>query len=160
MNPSLIQLYRSLVGALQYLTITCLDLSYYVNQVSQILHAPTIANFQVVKRILRYVKGIFSIGLTYRRSSSVPLLACLDADWARFIETCQSTYGYFIFLGGKIVSWCDKKQLTVSCSSYESEYSAMANTTCEIIWITHLLHELHIHNTLLIFRQQECHLPK
>ncbi|XP_071694579.1 uncharacterized protein [Rutidosis leptorrhynchoides] len=48
-------LYRSLVGALQYLTITRPDISYAVNQVSQFLQAPTIAHFNVVKRILRYV---------------------------------------------------------------------------------------------------------
>lgn len=42
-------LYRSLVGALQYLTITRPDLSYAVNQVSQFLQAPTDDHFQAVK---------------------------------------------------------------------------------------------------------------
>nr|KAJ0191946.1 hypothetical protein LSAT_V11C800452870 [Lactuca sativa] len=37
-----VTLYRSLVGALQYLTITRPDLSYAVNQVSQFLHAPMV----------------------------------------------------------------------------------------------------------------------
>lgn len=45
-------LYRSLVDVLQYLTITRPDLSYAVNQVNQLLHAPTSDHFQVVKRIL------------------------------------------------------------------------------------------------------------
>ncbi|GJY05414.1 uncharacterized mitochondrial protein-like protein [Tanacetum coccineum] len=66
-----------------------------------------------------------------------------DADWARCIETRRSTYGYSIFLGGNLVSWCAKKQPTVSRSSCESEYHAMANTAAEIIWITDLLRELH-----------------
>ncbi|GJQ93838.1 retrovirus-related pol polyprotein from transposon RE1 [Tanacetum coccineum] len=39
--------------------------------------------------------------------------------------------------------WSAKKQPTVSRSSCESEYRAMANTAAEIIWITHLLRELH-----------------
>lgn len=38
-------LYRSLVGALQYLTITRPDLSYAVNQASQFLHSPAIHHF-------------------------------------------------------------------------------------------------------------------
>lgn len=38
--------YRSLVGALQYITITRPDLSFVVNQ---FLHAPTIDHFQAVK---------------------------------------------------------------------------------------------------------------
>ncbi|KAD3337525.1 hypothetical protein E3N88_33045 [Mikania micrantha] len=45
--------YRSIVGALQYLTITCPDIAYAVNQVIQFLQAPTTTHFQEVKRILR-----------------------------------------------------------------------------------------------------------
>ncbi|KAJ9551917.1 hypothetical protein OSB04_015962 [Centaurea solstitialis] len=43
----------------------------------------------------------------------------------------------------RLVSWSAKMQPTVSRSSCESEYRAMANTAAEIIWITHLLCELH-----------------
>lgn len=45
--------YRSLVGALQYLTITRPDLYFVVNLVSQFLQASTLDHFQVVKQILR-----------------------------------------------------------------------------------------------------------
>lgn len=37
--------YRSLVGALQYLTITRLDIAHSVNSVNQFLHAPTDVHF-------------------------------------------------------------------------------------------------------------------
>jgi hypothetical protein len=33
--------YHSVVGALQYLTLTCPDISFSVNRVCQFLHAPT-----------------------------------------------------------------------------------------------------------------------
>lgn len=135
--------YRSLVGALQYLTITRPDLSYAVNQVSQFLHAPTVDHFQAVKRILRYVKGTLSFGLTFSRPRTSSIIGFSDADWARCLDTRRSTYGYSIFLGGNLISWSAKKQPTVSRSSCESEYRAMANTAAEIIWVTHLLRELH-----------------
>ncbi|XP_071728268.1 uncharacterized mitochondrial protein AtMg00810-like [Rutidosis leptorrhynchoides] len=137
-------LFRSLVGALQYLTITRPDLSYAVNQVSQFLHAPTINHFQAIKRIIRYVKGTLTYGLTFLHSPSSTLLGYSDADWARCIETHRSTYGYSIFHGGNLVSWSAKKQPTISRSSCESEYRALAITVAEIIWITHLLKELHV----------------
>lgn len=124
-------LYRSLVGALQYLTITCPDLSYAVNQVSQFLHSPTTDHFQAVKRILRYVKGTMSYVLLFTPPPTSSLVGYSDADWARCIDTRRSTYGYSIFLGGNLVSWSAKKQPTVSRSSCESEYRAMANTTVE-----------------------------
>ncbi|GKF86249.1 putative zinc finger, CCHC-type containing protein, partial [Tanacetum coccineum] len=102
-------LYRSLVGALQYLTITRPDLSYAVNQVSQFLHTPMKDHFQAVKRILRYVKGTLSYGLSFSHVASPSLLGYSDTDWARCIETRRSTYGYSIFLGGNLVSWSAKK---------------------------------------------------
>ncbi|MFS7965082.1 putative RNA-directed DNA polymerase [Helianthus anomalus] len=135
--------YRSIVGALQYLTITRPDISYAVNQVSQVLHAPTITHYQEVKRILRYLKGTLAFGLHYSRPTHTSLLGYSDADWARCLETRLSTYGYSIFLGGNLISWSAKKQPTVARSSCESEYRAMANTAAEIVWITHLLRELH-----------------
>ncbi|XP_042753565.1 uncharacterized mitochondrial protein AtMg00810 isoform X1 [Lactuca sativa] len=136
-------LYRSLVEALQYLTITRPDLSYAVNQVSQFLQAQTVDHFQSVKRILRYVKGTISFGLTYSRPHKNSILGYSDADWTRCLDTRRSTYGYSIYLGGNLVSWSAKKQPTVSRSSCESEYKAMTTTATEIVWITHLLRELH-----------------
>lgn len=48
--------YRSVVGALQYLTLTRPEIAYSVNKVCQFLHAPTTAHWSSVKRILRYIK--------------------------------------------------------------------------------------------------------
>ena len=44
--------YRSIVGALQYLTLTRPDISFSVNKVCQFLHAPTTAHWTSAKRIL------------------------------------------------------------------------------------------------------------
>lgn len=55
--------YRSIVGALQYLTLTRPDISFAVNKVCQFLHSPTTTHWMDVKRILRYVKGTVGLGL-------------------------------------------------------------------------------------------------
>jgi hypothetical protein len=44
--------YRSIVGALQYLTLTRPDVSFAVNKVCQYLHSPTTIHWTTVKRIL------------------------------------------------------------------------------------------------------------
>ncbi|XP_071718016.1 uncharacterized protein [Rutidosis leptorrhynchoides] len=85
-----------------------------------------------------------SYGLSFSHANAPNILGYSDADWARCIETRRSTYGYSVFLGGNLVSWSAKKQPTVSRSSCESEYRAMANTASEIMWLTHLLRELHV----------------
>jgi histone deacetylase 1/2 len=56
-------LYRSVVGALQYATITRPELSFSVNKVCQFMHTPMVEHWKVVKRILRYLKGSLSYGL-------------------------------------------------------------------------------------------------
>uniref|UniRef100_A0A2N9IZ37 Reverse transcriptase Ty1/copia-type domain-containing protein n=1 Tax=Fagus sylvatica TaxID=28930 RepID=A0A2N9IZ37_FAGSY len=138
-------LYRSLVGALQYLTITRPDIAHAVNSVSQFLHAPTADHFLAVKRILRYVKGTLHFGLTFRPSAAPgTLVAYSDADWAGCPDTRRSTSGYSIYLGDNLVSWSAKKQPTVSRSSCESEYRALAMTAAELLWLTHLLHDLKV----------------
>ena len=50
-------LYRSLAGALQYLTFTRPDISYAVQQVCLYMHAPRQPHFNALKRIIRYIQG-------------------------------------------------------------------------------------------------------
>lgn len=126
-------LYRSLSGALQYLTITSPDLSYAVNHVSQFLQSPTDAHFQAVKRILQYVNGTLNLGLSISRHQDISIVAYSDANWALCLDTRSSTYGFMIFLDVKIVSWSAKKQSTVARSSCESEYHALANVAAEVV---------------------------
>ena len=49
-----------------------------------------------------------------------------------------------MFVGGNLVSWKSKKQSVVSRSSVESEYRAMTQSVCEIMWPHQLLIEVDI----------------
>jgi len=74
--------YRSLAGALQYLTLTRPDLAYAVQQVCLFMHDPREPHMALIKRILRYVKGTLSSGLRIGTGSVQSLTAYSDADWA------------------------------------------------------------------------------
>ncbi|XP_028099599.1 uncharacterized protein LOC114299126 [Camellia sinensis] len=118
-------LYRSIMGALQCLTITRPDLSFAINQAFQFMHSPIVGHFAVVKRILRYLKGTLSHGLVFT-PSSFQLHAYTDANWAGDSSDRWSTSDYCIFLGANLISWSSKKQPTVSRSPTEAEYRSFA----------------------------------
>ncbi|KAL6278174.1 hypothetical protein ACE6H2_021775 [Prunus campanulata] len=134
-NPTL---YRSIVGALQYLTFTRPDIAFSVHQVCQFLQNPMVTHFTAVKRILRYLKGTMHFGISYSRGT-LNLTAFSDADWAGDPNDRRSTTGLVVFLGSNPVSWSSKKQQTVSRSSTEAEYRALSTTSAELDWIKQLL---------------------
>ena len=67
-------LYRSLVGALQYCTITRPDITYTVNKLCQFMHAPTSTHLQAVKRVLRYLKCSLFYGPIQMRIGHLALM--------------------------------------------------------------------------------------
>ncbi|KAK1663119.1 hypothetical protein QYE76_051278 [Lolium multiflorum] len=135
--------YRSLAGALQYLTLTRPDISYAVQQICLHMHAPRTSHLALVKRVLRYVRGTMDFGLHLLASSSTSLTAYSDADWAGCPDSRRSTSGYCIYYGDSLISWSSKRQTTVSRSSAEAEYRAVAHAVAECCWLRQLLQELH-----------------
>ncbi|XP_066354331.1 uncharacterized mitochondrial protein AtMg00810-like [Miscanthus floridulus] len=133
--------YRSIAGALQYQTITHPDIAYAVQQVCLHMHAPHVHQ-TMLKRILRYVKGTSNLGIQLRTATSPTIAAYSDADWAGCPDTRRSTSGFCVFLGNSLILWSSKRQTTVSRSSAEAEYRAIANAVSECSWLRHLLGEL------------------
>ncbi|XP_021317661.1 uncharacterized protein LOC110435888 [Sorghum bicolor] len=135
--------YRSLAGALQYLTLTRPDLAYAVQQVCLFMHDPREPHLAFLKRILRYVKGTQYAGLSISAGPIDSVTAYSDADWAGCPDSRRSTSRYCVYLGDNLVSWSSKRQTTVSRSSAEAEYRAVAHAVAETCWLRQLLQELH-----------------
>jgi hypothetical protein len=136
-------LYRSLAGALQYLTFTRPDISYAVQQICLHMHAPKTEHMNALKRILRYLQGTMHFGLHMYPSSISSLTSYIDANWGGCPDTRRSTSGYCVFLGDNLISWSSKRQPTLSRSSALAEYRGVANVVSESCWIRNLLLELH-----------------
>lgn len=117
--------YRTVVGSLQYLTLTKPEISFAVNLACQHMHAPRQSHYVAVKRILRYIKGCIHQGL-YFVPGPLTLTRFSDVDWAGDNVDRRSTTGFCLFLGSNLISWCAKKQHTVARSSTEAEYRALA----------------------------------
>ena len=139
-----IHAYRSLVSALHYLTFTRPDLSFAIHKVYQFMHAPTDIHLTAAKRILRYVRGTLDHGLFYT-PGPITLFSFTDTDWAGDPDVRRSTSGLMVFLGHNPVTWSAKKQLTVSRSSTEVEYRALASASAELCWLCTLVKDLGIY---------------
>ena len=87
--------YRSLVGALQFLTTTRLDISYVVDKLCQFMDSPTNDYWVVLKQVLRYVKGTLDYVLRLIKSDSEEIYAFLDSDWARCLDDRKLTHVYY-----------------------------------------------------------------
>ena len=143
-NPPFSQpsLYRSTVGALQYVTHTRPDIYFSVTKLSQFLHAPTTTHWIACKRVLRYVKGTLGYGLSFRTASMLSLEGFSDVDWANNLDDRKSVTGICVFLGNNLITWSSNKQIVVARSSTEFEYRELASTAAELIWIQNLLTEI------------------
>ncbi|XP_060195092.1 uncharacterized mitochondrial protein AtMg00810-like [Lycium barbarum] len=139
-DPSL---YRSLVGALQYLTFMRPDISYAVQQICLFMHNLMEVHMNDLKRIVRYIKGTHDHGLHLYPSKPTTLISYTDADWGSCPDTRRSTACYCVFLGDNLISWSAKRQATMSRSSAEAEYRGVANVVAESCWLRNLLLELH-----------------
>ncbi|KAM2097703.1 hypothetical protein ACFX1R_021210 [Malus domestica] len=126
--------YRSIVGALQYLTWTRPDISFVVNQVCQFMHQPTDLHLQGAKRILCFLKGTASHGLWFKQGN-LNLSAFFYVDWVGCTFDRRSTSGFCVFLGSNLISWSAKKQPTVARSSPKAEYWSLAHTAAKVTWI-------------------------
>lgn len=136
--------YRRLIGSLQYLQFTRLDIAYAVNKLSQFMHMPTEDHWQAAKRILRYLAGTPTHGIYFSASNKLVLHAYSDADWAGDSDDYISTNSYIVYLGRHPISWTSRKQSGVARSSTEAAYRAVANAASELTWICNVLSKLGI----------------
>ncbi|XP_056647324.1 uncharacterized protein LOC130451986 [Diorhabda sublineata] len=129
-------LYRQLIGALMYLATTSRpDISYAVSYLSRFLDRVTEETWTAGKRVLRYLQGTKTLGLTYTKhtNSDVILEGYSDADWATNKESRKSISGSIILYGNNPISWSSKKQTCVALSTAEAEYVAAAQTAQDLI---------------------------
>lgn len=73
--------FKQVVRSLRYLTCTRPDISYAVGLVSIFMESPRQSHFQVVKRIMRYIRGTYEYGLFYSSSEENDLIGHSYSDW-------------------------------------------------------------------------------
>jgi hypothetical protein len=155
--------YSSAVGSLMYAMVcTRPDIAHAVGVVSRYMNNPGKEHWEVVKWILRYLRGTTTHALCFGGSDTF-LQGYVDSDMAGDKDSMKSTTGYVFTIGGTIVSWISKLQKVVALSTTEAEYVAATEASKEMIWLQRFMEELgkkQENNKLYCDSQSAIHLAK
>jgi hypothetical protein len=135
--------YRALIGSLNHLSVlTRPDISFAISKLLQFLENPGLTHYTAAMQVLRFLHGTMYRGLHFMKQESFHLRTFVDADWANCPDTRQSHTGFLVQRNSHLISWKSTKQATVSLSSTEAEYKALADACKDIVWIQHLTSEI------------------
>nr|GFC06383.1 uncharacterized mitochondrial protein AtMg00810-like [Tanacetum cinerariifolium] len=127
--------YRSMIGALMYLTSSRPDIVHATCLCVRYQDKPTEKHLKEVKMIFRYLWGTVNTGLWYTKDSGFELTGFSNADYAGCKDTFKSTSDRAQFLGKKLVSWSSKKQDCTALSTAEAEYVSLSACCAQVLWM-------------------------
>ena len=131
---------RGALGSLLWLsTMTRPDITNAVQAVARYAHAPTERLWQAIMKILSYLNGTKSFGITYARGSGLGLEVYADADYADKTRDIRSVSGIEIILEGTVVSHASKTHHVVSLSTSEAGYIAAGDGVNEALFVRAVL---------------------
>ncbi|GJV81118.1 hypothetical protein Tco_1516988 [Tanacetum coccineum] len=122
-----VQLYRSMIRSLMYLTASRPNIMFAVYACVRFQVTLKVSHLYAMKRIFSYLKGQPKLGLWYPRDSPFDLEAFSDCYYAGASLDRKSTIVGYQFLGKRLISWQCKKQTIVANSTTEAEYVAATN---------------------------------
>ena len=139
--------YAKVLGELQYLAnATRPDIAYAVNRLASYTANPSLQHVGALKRILRYLAGTRTYGITYSASPLKNRGTNLFQGYAdaayNNVDKRKSTSGYVFTVGGGAITWMSRKQSTTALSTAEAEYVALSEAGREACWLRSLYSEL------------------
>jgi transposase InsO family protein len=139
---------RKIIGSLLYLSNgTRPDIAYTVNRLASFQDDPALKHWEIIKRLLRYIKGTINDGITYNFPRGNPseeslIYAYTDSDYASDKYDRKSISGSVIMINNSPVAWKSKKQPIVALSTAEAELIAATFTTQDVLYFKGVLNEL------------------
>ena len=137
-EPNVREPFRLLVGHLMWLANqTRPDI---LNAVQAVARAPTFVHWKAALHCLVYVRFTSSYSITFQRGTEggVNLEGYVDSDYASTATDRRSVLGNVVMCAGACVSFSYRNQKSVTLSSTEAEYVAMANGLKEAIFLHYL----------------------
>jgi hypothetical protein len=136
--------YARLIGKLQFIAnATRPDIAYAISRLLSYTANPMLQHISALKRVLRYLSGTRSYGITYSDVLGHPnyFFGYADAAFAN-ADDQKLTTGYVFMIAGGAVTWYSKRQSITALLSTEAEYIALSEMAREARWLRSLFKEL------------------
>jgi hypothetical protein len=142
-SASEIKAYQQVIGSLLYVQIgTRPDISFTVSHLVQYASNPSPQHMRLAKYVLAYLNGTADLRLRYDGARGEGLHGYSDSSLGDQADDYHSTSGYVFLLANAAISWCSRKQKTVTQSTTQAEYMALAEAANQARWYRSFLMEL------------------
>ncbi|XP_050876624.1 secreted RxLR effector protein 161-like [Lathyrus oleraceus] len=132
-------LYKQIIGSLRYLCNTKPYICQNVILLSIFMEKPQECHLTIIKRVLRYMKGMLDHGVLMPRNKKIDTNARIYGYTDSYLSGNQdenkSVAGYIFMIGGAPISWSSRKKNIVALSYCEAEYVDASHATCQTAWI-------------------------
>merc|ERR1712127_380393 len=143
MCPTDATLYRRAAARINYIALDRPDLSFASRVASSHMSCPKEGDDQLIKRIIRYLKGKPRVAIRYQfQAESEGVTVFTDSDWAGDKVIRKSTSGGVVCRGQHTISWWCKLQSNIALSSCEAELNAALKGTVEGLNVQRLAESL------------------
>ncbi len=112
----------------------CIICSRYVFNLIQI-------HWQTIKRIFRYLRETYQMKLIFREALKF-LKNYTNSNWAEDQNIRRFIFEYAFNVSNDVISWFSKRQLIVTLSIYEIEYTKQISIAKEVIKLRNLMTQL------------------
>src|SRR5712664_2548701 len=138
--------FQSITGSLNWLAIkTRPDIQLATGKLQRQSCAPSVADLQTAKALLRYLKSHSNYGITLAKDSARGLELYTDAAHQDNPDG-KSTEAHILMFHGSPIAWSSKKQSIMAPSSTIAEFCAYDTAIKQGIWIRKLLAAFELHD--------------
>ncbi|KAG5883623.1 hypothetical protein JTB14_029568 [Gonioctena quinquepunctata] len=120
------------------------DITFVVHFAAQAVSKPRYHHWEIVKRILKYLRGTLGYGIVYE-PGEFSLQAFSDSNYADDLSARKSTSRFICKMNQGAITWFSQNQRYVSLSTMEAEYIAGSEAAKEISWLCRLIQKVGPH---------------
>ncbi|XP_050919838.1 uncharacterized mitochondrial protein AtMg00810-like [Lathyrus oleraceus] len=128
-----VEIYKGFIGYILYLTASMSGIMFSVYMCAPYQYAHKESHLKSIKHILRYLHGTSKYELWFSKVRNYSLVGYSDFDFASCKSERKSTNGTCHMFSNSLVSWHDKKQVSIALSTAEAEYVTTGSCCAQIL---------------------------